>query len=47
MGLSIVETIATAHGWGIGVTDGGEDGARFEIQLGVTRGSSDDLLPSG
>jgi signal transduction histidine kinase len=47
LGLSIVETIATAHGWRIGVTGGVEDGARFEIQLGVTKGGSDDLLPSG
>ena len=47
LGLSIVETIVTAHGWEIDVTDGAEDGARFEIQFGVTRGGSDDLLPSG
>ena len=47
LGLSIVDTIATAHGWKIGVTGGVEDGARFEIQFGVTRGGSDDLLPSG
>ena len=33
MGLSIVETIATAHGWTVGVGEGTEDGARFEIQL--------------
>ncbi|EMA46083.1 hybrid sensor histidine kinase/response regulator [Halococcus saccharolyticus] len=44
MGLSIVETIATAHGWGIGVDEGTEGGARFKIQLGMTRGGSDDLL---
>ncbi|PSQ13647.1 hypothetical protein BRC98_01200, partial [Halobacteriales archaeon QS_7_68_65] len=46
MGLSIVETIATAHGWAIDVTDGAGDGARFEIQLGMTRGSSDEPLLS-
>jgi signal transduction histidine kinase len=44
MGLSIVETIATAHGWEIEVGNGTEDGARFEIQLGMTRGGSDELL---
>ena len=30
-GLSIVERIVEAHGWEIRVTDGNEDGARFEI----------------
>ena len=30
-GLSIVEQVAGAHGWNIRVTDGTEDGARFEI----------------
>ncbi|MCU4973618.1 PAS domain-containing protein [Halobacteria archaeon AArc-m2/3/4] len=30
-GLSIVETIVTAHGWEIDVTDGVDGGARFEI----------------
>ena len=30
-GLSIVSEIATAHGWDIGVTDGVDGGARFEI----------------
>ncbi|PSP71817.1 sensor histidine kinase, partial [Halobacteriales archaeon QH_9_66_26] len=47
MGLSIVDTIATAHGWEIGVGEGMNEGARFEIQLGMTRGGSDDLLLSG
>jgi signal transduction histidine kinase len=46
MGLSIVETIATAHGWTVGVGEGTEDGARFEIQLGMTRSGSTDLLSS-
>jgi len=46
MGLSIVDTIATAHGWGIGVGDGIDGGTRFKIQLGMTRGGSDDLLPT-
>jgi PAS domain S-box-containing protein len=30
-GLSIVEQIVTAHGWQIHITDGADDGARFEI----------------
>ena len=47
MGLSIVDTIATAHGWEVGVTDGAEGGARFAIRLGTTRGGSDDPLLSG
>ena len=46
MGLSIAETIATAHGWTIEIGEGIEEGARFEIQLGMTRGGSDRLLPS-
>ena len=46
MGLSIVETIATAHGWEIEITDGAEDGARFEIQRGMVRGGSKELLLS-
>ena len=44
MGLSIVDTIATAHGWEVGATDGAEGGARFAIRLGTTRGGSDELL---
>ncbi|MFB6176729.1 MAG: GAF domain-containing protein, partial [Halobaculum sp.] len=31
-GLSIAKQVADAHGWTIGVTDGSEDGARFEIR---------------
>jgi signal transduction histidine kinase len=46
MGLSIVETIATAHGWTVGVSEGIAEGARFEIQLRMTRGGSKDLLLS-
>jgi signal transduction histidine kinase len=34
LGLSIVERIVDAHGWDIHVTEGSEDGARFEI-IGV------------
>jgi signal transduction histidine kinase len=34
-GLSIVQTIAEAHGWDIMVTEGSEGGARFEV-TGVT-----------
>lgn len=30
-GLSIVETIVTAHGWEVDATDGADGGARFEI----------------
>ncbi|AQL43711.1 hypothetical protein BV210_13800 [Halorientalis sp. IM1011] len=30
-GLSIVEAVATAHGWSVSVTDGEAGGARFEI----------------
>jgi signal transduction histidine kinase len=30
-GLSIVEQIATAHGWTIELTEGDDGGARFEI----------------
>jgi PAS domain S-box-containing protein len=30
-GLSIVETIASAHGWSVHVTDGRAGGARFEV----------------
>ncbi|WP_147464913.1 PAS domain-containing protein [Halococcus sp. IIIV-5B] len=41
LGLSIVETIATAHGWEISVGEGIDGGARFEIQVGMTRGGSD------
>jgi PAS domain S-box-containing protein len=44
MGLSIVDTIATAHGWGVGIGDGIDGGARFKMQLGMTRGGSSDLL---
>ena len=44
MGLSIAETIATAHGWTIEIGEGIEEGARFEIQLGMTRGDSKDLF---
>ena len=46
MGLSIVDTIATAHGWGVGIGDGIDGGARFKMQLGMTRGGFDDLLLS-
>ena len=46
MGLTIVETIATAHGWAIEVTDGAEGGVRFEIQQGMIRGGSKELLLS-
>jgi len=31
LGLAIVETAATAHGWEIGVTEGAAGGARFEF----------------
>jgi len=37
-GLSIVEDIVDAHGWEIGVTEGADGGARFEI-TGVEFGS--------
>jgi signal transduction histidine kinase len=30
-GLSIVKDVVDAHGWDIRVTDGTNDGARFEI----------------
>ena len=40
LGLSIVETIATAHEWEIDITDGAEDGARFEIQWGMIKGGT-------
>jgi signal transduction histidine kinase len=30
-GLSIVEEIASAHGWAVRVTDSAEGGARFEV----------------
>jgi PAS domain S-box-containing protein len=30
-GLRIVTRVAEAHGWGVGITDGSEGGARFEI----------------
>jgi signal transduction histidine kinase len=30
-GLAIVRQVADAHGWEVGVTDGSDDGARFEI----------------
>jgi signal transduction histidine kinase len=30
-GLSIVKQVAEAHGWNVGVTEGTDDGARFEI----------------
>ncbi|MEF8791829.1 MAG: PAS domain-containing protein [Haloarculaceae archaeon] len=32
LGLAIVERIVRAHGWTVGVTDGSDDGARFEIR---------------
>lgn len=32
-GLSIVKTIADAHGWDTTLTDGRDDGARFEFQI--------------
>ena len=32
LGLTIVETIATAHGWTVTVTDGSDGGARFELR---------------
>ncbi len=31
MGLSIVRTVVTAHGWEVSITDGEDGGARFEI----------------
>jgi signal transduction histidine kinase len=31
LGLSIVEEVATAHGWNVRVTEGPDGGARFEI----------------
>jgi len=38
-GLSIVEQVATAHGWSIAVTDGADGGARFEVaEVGVPTG---------
>jgi len=46
LGLSIVETIATAHEWEIDITDGAEDGARFEIQRGMVKGGSKESLLS-
>ena len=32
-GLSIVETIAEAHGWDLGIVDGKDGGARFEFRV--------------
>jgi signal transduction histidine kinase len=32
-GLAIVETIADAHGWSVGVTDSDDGGARFEFRV--------------
>lgn len=32
-GLAIVESIAEAHGWSVGVTEGSDGGARFEFSL--------------
>lgn len=40
-GLTIVKTIADAHGWDVGVTDSERGGARFEIQ-GVTTTTVDE-----
>lgn len=34
IGLEIVESIADAHGWAVGVTDGDAGGARFEFRTG-------------
>lgn len=39
-GLSIVEQVADAHNWNIRVTDGSDDGARFEI-IGVETTSAE------
>lgn len=36
-GLAIVESIVDAHGWKIGVTEGADGGARFEIVHVKTR----------
>lgn len=33
LGLSIVETIVTAHGWTLSATDSADGGARFEIRM--------------
>lgn len=44
MGLSIVETIAAAHGWEIEVEEGIEGGARFNVQSGMIKGDPDNLL---
>jgi PAS domain S-box-containing protein len=33
-GLSIVERIASAHGWDVSITEGAEGGARFEFRTG-------------
>ena len=35
VGLSIVETVAEAHGWSVAVTESADGGARFEF-TGVT-----------
>ena len=32
-GLSIVSTVAEAHGWGVSVEEGEEGGARFEFRF--------------
>ncbi|WP_263786206.1 PAS domain-containing sensor histidine kinase [Salinibacter grassmerensis] len=36
LGLSIVKTIVDAHGWSLGLTEGRDGGARFEIHEGET-----------
>lgn len=55
-GLAIVESIATAHGWSIEVTEGRDGGARFEIagiereatgEYGTTAGPTRDVPVNG
>lgn len=43
-GLAIVESIATAHGWSIAVTDGQDGGARFEV-TGIEREATETSGP--
>lgn len=47
LGLSIVDTIVSAHGWEIEVNNGIDGGARFEIQLEMTRGDPNELALNG
>ena len=47
LGLSIVDTIVSAHGWDIEVNNGIDGGARFEIQLEMTRGDPNELALNG